>query len=278
MWSSRDTHAALFVSYPSKVGKIVYAMPASRADCAYTVGMLTRCLTFPTAAMDAAADRCLAFMAQTAERGPQYGKVAGRSDANLELHAYTDSDWQVRSSTSAWVIMYAGAVVAYGSKRQASISLSSTEAEIMAASQGAAEVAYIRGLLHEMGVNLTKPTVLYVDNSGAVQLSKDLKSCTRSRHIEPRYLWARELVHRGLLDIRYCPTQDNVADALTKPLSPSVFERHADVLFNAVRDETAVSGLNITPTVRMRTFDVEAAYLKGKVDETEVLYARPPPG
>ena len=98
--SREKVDPALLKSYPIKVGKIVYAMPASRADCAYTVGMLTRCLTFPTEAMDKAADRCLAYMAQTADRGPRYGRTE-RSDANLELHAYTDSDWQVRSSTSA---------------------------------------------------------------------------------------------------------------------------------------------------------------------------------
>ena len=56
------------------------------------------------------------------------------------------------------------------------------------ASQAAAEILYMRGLLREMGVVLRSPTVLYVDNSGAVAMSKDLKSCQRSRHIERRYL------------------------------------------------------------------------------------------
>ena len=54
-----------------------------------------------------------------------------------------------------------------------------------------------------MGADLSKPTVIYVDNSGAIELSKDLKSCTRSRHIERRYLWVRELVHRGEIEVRY---------------------------------------------------------------------------
>ena len=80
------------------------------------------------------------------------------------------------------------------SARSALPCLSSTEAEIMAASQAAAEIMYVRGLLREMGVPMEKPTVLYVDNSGAVALSKDLKSCKRSRHIERRHLKVRELV------------------------------------------------------------------------------------
>ena len=81
-----------------------------------------------------------------------------------------------------------------------------------------------------MGVNITKPTVVYVDKSGAIQLSKDLKSCTRSRHIERRYLWVRELVHRGEVVVRYCPTSENVADALTKPLPAPAVRRFHDAM------------------------------------------------
>ena len=122
--------------------------------------------------------------------------------------------------------MYGGAVVSYGSKRQASISLSSTEAEIMAASQGAAEVLYIRGLLLEMGVDIDEPTTVYVDNSGAVELSKDLKSCNRLRHIERRYLWVRELVHQGQIVIKYCPTDENVADSRTEYVGSEILRKH----------------------------------------------------
>ena len=177
------------------------------------------------------------------------------------------------------MLFYAGAVVSYGSKRQNCIALSSTEAEIMAASQAAAEVLYIRGLLREMGVKLDKPTVLYVDNSGAVELSKDLKSCQRSRHIERRYLKVRELVAQGDIEVRYCPTKENVADALTKSLPPAVHKAHTESLLNldeARRSEANQSGC--APTRRQRTFDVEAAYLKGKFEDGEVVHVRPPRG
>ena len=262
-------------SYPVKVGKIVYALPASRADCAYAIGMCTRCLNCPTEEMDQEADRCLIYMAQTSTYGPHFSAQS----KNPELHAYSDSDWQIGCSTSGWCIFYAGAVVSYGSKRQNCIALSSTEAEIMAASQAAAEVLYIRGLLREMGVKLDKPTVLYVDNSGAVELSKDLKSCQRSRHIERRYLKVRELVAQGDIEVRYCPTKENVADALTKSLPPAVHKAHTESLLNldeARRSEANQSGC--APTRRQRTFDVEAAYLKGKFEDGEVVHVRPPRG
>ena len=147
----------------------------------------------------------------------------------------------------------------------------------MAASAAACEILYIRGLLAEMGAPQTEPTILYVDNSGAVALSKDLKSCQRSRHIERRYLKIRELVAQGHIKVVYKPTADNHADVLTKSLPREVHDKHCDALMN----RTWQSGAHGKPgryTLRQRTFDVEAAYLKGKFEENEVLYARPPVG
>lgn len=126
-------------------------------------------------------------------------------------------------------ILYGGAVIGYGSKRQQSIALSSTEAEIMAASVAAAEISYFRGLLYEFGHDL-EPTVLHVDNQGAVELSKDIKSCQRSRHIERRYLKVRELVASGEIVVKFIDTISNPADILTKPLEFDDFFRHAAAL------------------------------------------------
>ena len=208
------------------MGAIVYAMPASRCDCAYAIGMLTRCLNCPTPAMDRHADRCLAYMAQTSEHGITYD---GRA-TETQLQGYSDSDWCVEHSTTGFAVCFAGAVIGYGSRRQHSIATSSTEAEIMAASHTALEILYFRGLLREMGEDMSEPTVLYVDNMGAVALSKDLKSCQRSRHIERRYLKVRELVAQGDIIVKYRETSENPADMLTKPLDAATFSKHAATL------------------------------------------------
>ena len=212
--------------YPSKVGALIFCVPASRLDCAYAIGVLARCLTFPTVAMDSAADRCLAYLRQHDDLGLTYDASCSRP----ELHAYSDSDWSTSHSTSGWVILYCGAAVGYGSKRQQSIALSSTEAEIMAASQAASEIMYFRGILNELGRVLEEPTTLYIDNRGAIELSKDMKSCKRSRHIERRYLKIRELVADGEILVKYVESADNHADMLTKPLDSDSFEYHFTAL------------------------------------------------
>eukprot|EP00965_Chrysotila_dentata_P182966 6042007-Pleurochrysis_carterae.AAC.1 len=84
--------------------------------------------------------------------------------------------------------MYGGAAISYGSKRHYCISLSSTEAEIVAASHTAAEVIYLKSSLAEMGRKETQATPMYVDNSGASELSKERRSCQRSRHVDRRDL------------------------------------------------------------------------------------------
>eukprot|EP00965_Chrysotila_dentata_P145872 4819295-Pleurochrysis_carterae.AAC.1 len=84
--------------------------------------------------MDEHANRVLAYMAQNADEGIEY-----KARGNAQLIAYSDSDWAVAHSTAGFSIMYVGAAVSYGSKRQHCISLFSTKAEVVAASHTAAE-------------------------------------------------------------------------------------------------------------------------------------------
>ena len=207
-------------------------VPVCRVDCALTIGMLARCLTFPTETMNAAANRCLAFLAQHPESGLTYDA----SSVRTEFHAYSDSNWTTGHSTSGWAIMYGGAAIGYGSKRQQSIALSSTEAEIMAASMAATEMlyfrSYFRGILSELGHTLEAST-LYVDNQGAIELSRDMRSCQRSRHIERRYLKVRELVAQGEIVVKFVASAGNHADLLTKPLDQEAFHRHSCALMGA---------------------------------------------
>lgn len=109
------------------------------------------------------------------------------------------------------------------SKRQACIALSSSEAEIMAASAAGVEIIHARGCSDEMGIPQQAPTALGVDNSGAIDIAHDPMHRGRSMHIERRHLKIREFVARGLIKVYKVPTEANLADFLTKALSPSRF-------------------------------------------------------
>ena len=126
----------------------------------------------------------------------------------------------------------AGAVIAYMSKKQATIAMSSTEAEIMAASQAGLEAVFLRSLLSDMGYKQSKPTDLYVDNKGAIDMSRDYISNERTKHIERRHLKVRELVEDAVINVKYIATHLNVADIFTKPLERKQFQSLRDKLFN----------------------------------------------
>eukprot|EP00965_Chrysotila_dentata_P102522 3384572-Pleurochrysis_carterae.AAC.1 len=124
--------------------------------------------------------------------------------------------------------MSGGAAVSYGSKRQHCISLSSAEAEIVAASHTAAEVIYLRDLLAEVGREEARATQMYVDNLGAVELSKEWRSCQRSRHVDRRDLKVREYVAHCNIEMRKIGTDDNVAEVFTKSLLANAHHKHVN--------------------------------------------------
>eukprot|EP00965_Chrysotila_dentata_P161247 5324762-Pleurochrysis_carterae.AAC.1 len=115
-------------------GAQIYATPCGRPGEAFTIGILARALAFPTIEMDEHANRVLAYMAQNVD-----GDIEFKPGGRAELVAYSDSDWAVAHSTTGFCVTYGGVAIFFGSKRQHCISLSSTKAEIVAASHTAAE-------------------------------------------------------------------------------------------------------------------------------------------
>ena len=220
---------ALVAGYSGKVGAMIYASPCARVDIAQSVALLARALTFPTPELDALADNVMLYMAQTAELAMI---IDGDAKNAGTLIAESDSDWSVGHSTTGFCLLLAGVAIVYSSKRQPCIALSSTEAEIIAASACACEVAFVRALLSEMGLHQDAPTVLRVDNSGAVELARDRKSCHRSRHVDRRYFKVREFEALEIVKVEHVPTALNRADMLTKAVDVDTFVRHRSSLMN----------------------------------------------
>ena len=136
----------------------------------------------------------------------------------------SDSDWAVKHSTSGCVFTYCKAAINWKSQRQQSVALSSCEAEIVAASEAGKEAIYIRRFLQELGLQDLTPTSLAVDNTAARDLSYNPQHHERTKHIERRHFYIRELVE--LLEHLVVPlvsTEHNLADFFTKVLPPRKF-------------------------------------------------------
>eukprot|EP00253_Pinus_taeda_P018240 PITA_18240 len=110
------------------------------------------------------------------------------------------------------------------SKKQSIVALSTAEAEYVAATAAACQAVWMRRMLRSLGQEQEKATVIFCDNSSAIALSKNSVFHKRTKHIDTRFHYIRELVNNGEIVLEHCRTQEQVADILTKPLDQKGFE------------------------------------------------------
>ena len=121
--------------------------------------------------------------------------------------------------------MLGGAPISWSSKRQASVSQSSCESEYYALSEAGKEGVWLRLLLQELGHISAAPTVIWAHNQGAIALAENPEFHKRTKHIDTKFHWVREVIERGTLLLEFLPTRFMAADGLTKPLPPKQFQR-----------------------------------------------------
>jgi hypothetical protein len=201
----------------------MYAMVCTRPNIAYALSMLGRHASDPRQRHLRMAKKLVAYLYQTRDLCLTYPQGAGP----IKLEGYTDADWGSdstdRRSTSGYIFTVNGTPISWSSKRQATIALSSTEAEYMAATQAAKEAVWLRRLLGELGENPSGPTTVYEDNQGAIAIAQNpvFHQCTK--HIDIQYHFVRERVDTGDIKLQYIATADQLADMCTKALGKTKF-------------------------------------------------------
>ena len=153
----------------------------------------------------------------------------GQSPKEQECVGYSDSDWagdlNDRKSTSGYVFTVGGGAISWKSKKQSCVALSTAEAEYIALSQAAQEAVWLRSLYVNLKLEMTAPTVVYEDNQSAICIAKNPQSHGRSKHIDIKYHFIREQVQQKTIEVKYCKTEDMIADLLTKGLGKEKFEK-----------------------------------------------------
>ena len=139
-------------------------------------------------------------------------------------------DVETRRSTSGYVFQIQSNTISWCSRRQSSVARSTTEAEYIALSNACQESVWLRRLFSDVELKQDGPTTIFEDNQGAIQLSKNPRFHNRSKHIDVSYHFIREQVQCNVVCVKYCPTQDMLADIMTKALPKVTFERLRNIL------------------------------------------------
>jgi hypothetical protein len=214
--------------YKQIVGSLMY-LTATRPDITFVVSLISRYMEHPTEMHLQAAKRVLRYVKGTSSLGVFYKK-----EGNHELLGYTDSDYagdqNDRKSTSGYVFLMSSGAVSWSSKKQPVVTLSTTEAEFISAAYSACQVVCLRRILKELCHDQSKSTVVYCDNVSAIKLSKNPVLHGRSKHIDIRFHFLRDLTWEGIVELVQCSTHEQIADILTKPLKLDVFLKLRDML------------------------------------------------
>ena len=212
------------------MGGLLYAATNTRPDVAYAVGLLCRAMSKPTKDLFDAALRVLGYLNRHKHIGLCY------EASNGPIFGMTDSDWAVKHSTSGYVFTLAQAAISWSSKRQPTIALSSCEAEIMAASEAAKEAVFLDRLCSELELKRSsEPIHLFCDNKAAIDSAYNPENHARTKHIDRRHYFIRELVEDGKIVVPFVSSSDNLADFFTKPLAPARFFALRDKIMNVYR-------------------------------------------
>ena len=136
---------------------------------------------------------------------------------------YTDSDFagslDDRKIASGYIFHLGLGAISWASKKQPIVTISSTEAEYVAATTAACQAVWLRRVMKELQQEHEEPTPVYCDNNSTIALSKNHVFHQKNKHIDTRYHFIRELVNNGEIYLKFCKSKDQLVDIFTKPLA-----------------------------------------------------------
>ena len=239
-WKYGDDHTLLnkeeHSDFRSKVGSLSYFAQCTRPDIAFAVNILCRNLHIPNRQCVRALNHLIQYLAGTTELGLQFH--FGES-SSLKLEAYADSSYGGDDSDQAkshhgYLIYFAGGLIDWNSTLQNTIALSSAEAEHIAAFHASRTVFYYRQLLEEFGHAQGEPTIVWEDNQACIAQSKNPVNHKRCKHILIKYHYLRHLTASNIVRLEYVVTKSQIADLLTKPVTPAIFQHLAPFIVHHV--------------------------------------------
>ncbi|UYV74577.1 hypothetical protein LAZ67_12000185 [Cordylochernes scorpioides] len=212
--------------YQQAIGNLLWLAGMTRPDIAYAVSYLSKFNSSPLQQHWNAVKHLLRYLKKTKDLKLVFSKTGKK------LAAFADADWgsdkEDRESYSGYIFVLGRAAISWCSSKQKCVALSTAEAEYYAMCETAKEALWFTSFMEEIGVGGFKesPLKIYIDNQGAMFLAENEVVSERSKHIDIRHLFIRDLIKDGKLSFVYVPTEENPADLFTKNLKSPALQQN----------------------------------------------------
>jgi hypothetical protein len=192
--------------YRQIIGLLMY-LTNTRPDICFAVNTLIKFLVEPRRVHLVAAKHVMRYLKGTMDYGLSYD-----GDHDFTLSGYTDADWEGsvadRKSTSGCCFSLGSAMISWQSRKQSSISLSTVEEKYIAACSASYEAIWLRKLLTGLFDLEVRAIVILCDNQSYIKMVENHVFHDRSKHIEIRYHFIRDMLQRGALKLQYISTDE----------------------------------------------------------------------
>jgi len=220
--------------YTSVVMKLSYLATQSRPDISFSVNILATHLQSPNKSDWNALIRVLRYVRGTYDLGILFQRSSSGlimvtneanslSDPEYMPQAFADASYAEevgRKSRSGYLMMMCGGIVTWYSKKQSTVAQSSTEAEYYSLSEVVKEALWMRSLLAELNILISKPITVHQDNQSTMAIAMNPINHQRVKHMDVRVHFLRHHLEHKHIELVYCPTENMIADILTKALPP----------------------------------------------------------
>jgi len=209
--------------YRGMIRSLLY-LTASRPDIVFSVGLSARFQSNPKETHLKAVKRILRYLKDALDLALWCPR-----GCNFDLIGHADADYTIflvdRKNTSGMPHFLGPCLVSWATKKQHSVAMSIAEVEYVAAASCCPQLLWIRQQLKDFCIN-TGCIPIFCDNTSAINIAKDPCQHKRTKDIDIRHHFFRDIIEKGLILMNFCATDRQIANIFTKVLSREQFERN----------------------------------------------------